>query len=480
METKHLIAFTLMALAIPPGVAICWMSQRARDLAFFGLVAGTVWVDHLDVNFFTHYWYRGTTRGLEITVLDVLAICLLLGVLLREGRRRIFWPASLGILLIYFLYGCFSLAISEPKIYGMFELFKIFRSIIVFLAAAMYVRGDRELSVLVFALGCAVCFEGLLSVKEHYLGGMYRVTGSLDHPNSLSVYICMACPLFVAAANSTLHRYLRYFCLFCIPVSMVIILFTVSRAGIPIFALVNLGTAVFCISWKFSFRKMGFAMVACIFLVIFVVQSWGRLTARFGQMTLADEYTGEQIESRGYYLRQAKVILDDHFFGVGLNNWSYWVSKVYGARVGYTYEDYDDMEFAPSKEVLPSYHYAAPAHSLGALTLGELGVPGLIIFAFVWLRWFQIGASFLIERANRATSRFGIGIFFSICGVFLQNLFEWVYRQTHITLAFHVLLGTLASLHYLKKRRKAAEIRERSEQPFDYESGFQTARLGGG
>jgi hypothetical protein len=107
-----------------------------------------------------------------------------------------------------------------------------------------------------------------------------------------------------------------------------------------------------------------------------------------------------------------------------------------------------------------------------------LGVPGLIIFALVWMRWFQMGASFLFVRTNRAVGRLGIGIFFSICGVFLQNLFEWVYRQTHITIAFHVLLGALASLYHLKQRRRAEAVRERgvASRPV---ARFEPANVGG-
>ena len=27
----------------------------------------------LDINFHSHYWYRGTTRGLEVSLVDILA-----------------------------------------------------------------------------------------------------------------------------------------------------------------------------------------------------------------------------------------------------------------------------------------------------------------------------------------------------------------------------------------------------------------------
>jgi hypothetical protein len=51
------------------------------------------------------------------------------------------------------------------------------------------------------------------------------------------------------------------------------------------------------------------------------------------------------MDSRGYYLRLMSVMARDNFWGVGLNNWSYWASKKYAAQVQ-PYEaenDYDDL-----------------------------------------------------------------------------------------------------------------------------------------
>jgi hypothetical protein len=50
----------------------------------------------------------------------------------------------------------------------------------------------------------------------------------------------------------------------------------------------------------------------------------------------------------------------------------------------------------------------------------------------------------------------GTGIFFGVCGIFLQGLTEWVYRQTPIFVTFHILVGVLASLYY--RRTRAATI----------------------
>src|SRR5262245_49049419 len=200
----------MIPMAMSIGVCLTCVSERARDAAFFLLTMGMVLNDRLDINFLSREWYRGTTRGFEFSFVDILAISLVISSILipRAGEKRCYWPASLGLMLLYFCYGIFSVAISEPKIFGLFELSKMVRGMIAFLAAALFVRSERELRIFILALGCAVVLQGLLAIKHRFLLGLERATGSLDHANSLSIYLCMTGPIFVAALNSNLPRYL--------------------------------------------------------------------------------------------------------------------------------------------------------------------------------------------------------------------------------------------------------------------------------
>jgi hypothetical protein len=470
MEAKDLIGGSFILAATLGGIIAASFSGRARDIAFFLMVALCAVTYKIDVNFQSHYWYRGSTRGFEVSMVDILAWSVLASSFLfpRGGGRRWFWPASLGFLLLYFLYACGNVAFSDPKIYGVFELSKILRGILFFLAAAFFIRSERELGILVFALCCAVCFEGAIAFRERVLQGIYRVPGTIDDANSFSMYLCTVSPVFVAAATSTLPKWLRWFSGAAIASATVCVVLTISRAGIPIFALVMLGTAIWCVSWRITFSKI--AAIALIALCVggLIYKSWDLLVYRYTSDSLESEYMDKgKFESRGYFLRLAKIISDDRFFGVGLNNWSYWVSKKYGVLLGTPYEDYDDLTYAPGKQLLPSFHYAAPAHNLAALTVGELGIPGLVLFSLLWLRWFQMGASFLWPRVPDAMHRLGVGILFGACGVFLQSITEWVFRQTHIFLTFHAMLGALASLYWIKRksRRRAFD-----EQPVQEEA----------
>jgi len=474
MEAKDLIALALLFVAIPMGIMVATFSHRARDVAFFLMVAGTVITDRVDVNFLSQYWYRGTSRGFEFSFVDLLAISIFAGSFLkpRPGESRCFWPASFGLMLVFFLYAAFSVIISEPKMYGAFELSKMVRGFFFFLAAAFYVRTQRELGMLVFALGCAVCFEGVWALKQKLIGGIDRVPGTLDHENSLSMYICLVAPLFVAAATSSLPKLLRVLSTVAIGAAALCSILTISRAGIPIFALVMLGATAICVSWRITPKKILATALVGLCVGGLTFKTWDTLKGRYAEASFKDEYLDDQQEGRGYYLRLAKVIADDKFFGVGLNNWSFWVSKKYGAMVGRPYDDYGDVHGnKPDDQTVGELVWAAPAHNLAALTVGELGVPGLILFGLLWLRWFQMGLRFLFKRAPEAMHRLGVGLFFCTSGIFLHSLTEWTFRQTHIFLTFNILIGTLASLCYAKRHAhqpavEPAIVRESTEYEF--------------
>ena len=209
-----------------------------------------------------------------------------------------------------------------------------------------------------------------------------------------------------------------------------------------------------------------------------VGKSWHTLEERFKESSIGKEYTTNTKEQgRGYYILLARTIASDRFLGVGLNNWSYLVSNQYGPALGWHFVPYIGTERWPSDKVPPGRDnldaaQAAPAHNLGALTVGELGIPGLLLFSLVWMRWFQMGASFLWKRISDPTHRMGAGFFFASCGIFLQSFTEWVYRQTPIYFSFHILLGALASLYYIKKHKLQTEVPEEAEDEDELEEDY--------
>lgn len=456
-------------------IFLATISRRLRELFFFLFVFLCIDINHLDVNFVSKEWYRGTTRGFEMSLLDVFSVGVFFACLIRpqEGRSRFYLPASLGLMLLYFIYCCFSVGISDPQLFGLFELSKILRGLIVFLAAAFFVRSERELRLLVLALACVACWQAFVVLKQRYLMGIHRVEGTIGNPNSLSMFLCMISPVFIAAINADFPKWLKLLCGAAILSAALCLLLTISRAGVATLVVVMALTTFACMSYKITFRKIVIAMAVVVIGGGMFAKAWNTLESRYSEASLKDEYEGKG-QNRGYYLVIAKVIAGDRLFGVGLNNWSYLVSNEYGPKLGWRFVPYIGTEKWPSDKVPPGRNIdaaqAAPAHNLGALTVGELGIPGLIIFTMLWLRWFQMGASFLWPRSGDPMLRLGVGIFFGTWGIFLQSITEWVYRLTPIFFTFHILMGTLASLYFMKRECKRAAA-EDSDEVAEFEEG---------
>lgn len=451
MQLKDLVALVLILFALPVCTAVLIYWRRARDFAFFALVFGAMITDRLDVNFVSREWYRGTTRGFEISFLDILSVSLLAAMWLRprKGETRLFWPASLGPLLVYLGYCALSVLFSDPKLFGMFELLKILRGIVLFVTVANFVRGEKQLRLFLWSFLLAVIYQGFIAVRMRYYYGVHRVYGTLEHPNSLSLYMCMAVPVLYAAAMARLPKWQRRWALAAVLLAMVSVILTISRTGVATLGLVLLGVVVACFSFKLTLRNLLITGGVMCALVFGVAYSWNTISQRFAGASLEEETE----RGRGEYLRLAKMIVADRFFGVGLGNWSYWVSNEYGPRDGSPFKPYVGTSEPPDMTNPPGLEtaQAPPAHNLAALTAGELGWPGLLLFAVVWMRWFQMGLGFLWRRKSDPMVRLGVGLFFAVCAAFFQSLTEWEYRQTPIMFMFHILLGVLAALHWRKK-----------------------------
>ena len=462
---KELVFFTGSALVVPLGVVAGSMSRLVRTALFFGVILGTTVTERLDINLISREWYRGTTRGFEVSFVDLLVWMLLGSALVsRLSRRRaIRWPAALMPLLAYFGYCLMSLGYCEPKLFGAFEVMKIGRSILVFLAVFLFVESRRELRLLLIALACTMGIEGFSALKERYMLGVHRVRGTLAHPNSLSMFCCMVAPILTAALMSTERVRVRILLTGGLLLAVGCVVLTISRTGFVTLGLVLFGTVAACTAGRLSLRHVAIGVVVLVASAGVAWKSWDTLKERFGESSLADEYFGEVTEGRGVYLRLAKNIVADHPLGIGLNNWSYAVSNTYGPAIGMHYVPYSGTEDSPDQEIPYASGLdaaqAAPAHNLMALTVGELGWPGAMLLMLIWIRSLMVGAAFLLRRSPDIVSRFGLGAFFGILAAILQSVTEWELRQTQILFLYNVVLGGLVAAAVIWRQEKHARSR---------------------
>lgn len=461
MKPAHALALALIPMVTLGASVFSMLSQRIRDALFLGMVFIAVFTERLDVHFFSMEWYRGSTRGIEISLVEMLAFAVLAGTVLSQRHdpakgSRWYWPASLGLLFAYFGYSCLSVLFSPLKLFGVFELTKIAGSILVFLAAAAYLRTRREWSLLIGGLAVVVAMEGAWAVKQRIFTHLDRAAGTLDHPNSLSMYFCLTAPLLAAFVHGGWSRPLRWLCGAAVGLATVGEVLAVSRAGIPVFFVAVVGASIACAAYRLTPRRAAAGAVLALAAGAIVASYWGHIKERYTEVSLDEEYFDPNVEGRGVYFRLAHAIAMEHPLGVGLNNWSWYVSSIYGPKLGFRFVDYNSLlsVYGPNDDVFADSYLAPPAHNLGALTLGELGYPGLLLFTVLWLRWMFLAGGFFRQPRSDPKRTMGVGILFSILGIFGQSLTEWVYRQSPILYTFYILLGGLAAVAYCRTRER--------------------------
>src|SRR2546422_1484606 len=136
MPQKDLIGLVLMTIGILGGIVVTCLSKRVRDVFFTSMIVLAPMTEDWDINFVSRDFYRGTTRGFEFSLVDILSISLLFSALLvpRRGQSRGFWPASFGLMVLVFFYACLNVGIADPRLFGYFELMKMLRGLAIFLA----------------------------------------------------------------------------------------------------------------------------------------------------------------------------------------------------------------------------------------------------------------------------------------------------------------------------------------------------------
>ncbi|MDH3464314.1 MAG: O-antigen ligase family protein [Gammaproteobacteria bacterium] len=460
MEAKELI-FTIGSLfCVPTGVLLARSHPRILGLVFFALVFGTTQTESLfglptDINFLSREWYRGTTRGIEVSYLDLLALILLFASLSTRRRERIPFvrPPSLGMLVAFFAWAAFNVLVtSDPKIFGLFELTKIARGILLFTAVAAYVRSPREVRLFVWTLVIVMFYETAVALQDRYIFGIHRISGTLPHPNSLSMYCLQILPILISVWFARdISPNLKKASLAASLAAAVSIILTISRTGIASLIFLMMVSLVLNIRFRFTIRNIGLAALLALAGTGMLVKSWDTVLTRFASFDFQQEYTTEQGDRGSYFRKGLPALNDNPVFGVGLNNWSYWISNRYAAKAGYESEPYPSAEFAPD-----AIGQEAPAHNLYLITAVELGWPGLLLLLALISRWLYISGKGLTSASETLIDRVRLGACLSLCGVLMQSVTEWEFRQSSLFFLGHIVMAVAAVIYYHTKRNPRA------------------------
>jgi hypothetical protein len=454
METKYILFLLAMAAGVPLGVAACLAWKPLSRLVAAVMVWATCEPDLVGINFVSREFYRANTRGFEISLADLCALVLLFMMWMRPREYRFRWRPPLTLAtLAYLVVGLLSWMQAGPPLpvpaeaaivpyplfevglYPLFELFKILRGFVVFLVIVNFVRDEASARAVLIGIAMTAGYMGVLALKSRYLDGVNRVKTTLGHPNSLATYMAMMGTFvyaFVLQRRKALPSLVFGFLTLLAGVAVIL---TISRGGLAAFALgVCINTLAF-LPRHFSAKNVALLALGAMAAAGVLFVSLDTLLNRFTK----EQSAAEDLAYRGLYNAEAKLMARDRTLGVGLGNFSAWSWHKYAAEV--------DPDLPPG----------TPAHNNWYLTLGELGRPGVVVLAILWIRFFAIALPLYVRkpRGPPLLPALAIAATTSILVDHLQSCLQLGYRQTPMYFLMNVLAGLAVAAWYAEREARA-------------------------
>ena len=432
---KYLL-FAVAALGVPPFAWVLSMNRRWLRWAFAGVVAALCLYNQTSINFFSNETYRGSARGMEVSLAHLMAFSLV-GALLFSRRFKRWLPDAGSKLFVLHLLLCLpSLTAAENVLFSFFEVWKMSLSLVFFAAVYNYLRATDDVRTVVRAIAAFVAVN-FASVVWSHVSGVWQPHGLFPHQNSMVVAMNLLGPLFFSGylmfgLKSPFGRLCAVACVFAAGAAAR----SYSRMGLAMMP-IGYGIAyLLCLARgrpkHWFVRSLPFALAGAAALAAMAP----RIMERFEEAPDASADTRVELALCAW-----EMIKDEPLRGVGLNNWGIKINAPWeyaeraGRDVSSRGEGYED----------------GIVETVYLLDAAECGVPALLAL-LAWFAWYWIRC-FVLTGRLRGSPLFFVpaGLCGGLASVYVQSCFEWVLRQP---LDLFCLLICFAVVSYLGTRKR--------------------------
>lgn len=416
MHVKFLALAFMLAVVVPFLAKKAAESQVLRRV-LVGFLAFDMF-NPMDMNLISEEHYRGDSRGIEITMVDLTLLALFFAQRLRKqpvlDARRM-W-LSRGLYLAAVLLSFTATPDVLKSTYGLWKLLRMYFAFDVLCTAFL----EMELvSAATYGLGAAVISQGLIAFQQKYMYGMVRVMGSQAHPNSLAMIVNLISPMAFALLLAGKGRWPLLAPI--VAVAGLCNIFSLSRGGMMMFLAAMSATFLLSLTRGVTKRKLAILAAGLVGIGAVLAKSADTIINRFLNAPKESE------EARHLFNEACKMMASEHVFGVGFNMYSWVLDKGgYADRLGIYEGDRSGI-----------------AHHIYWLTAAELGYFGVIayglVLASVWL------SSLRCVWLPGVRGDLAIGILAGITVTYIQGMAEWIMRQTNFQYVFWLLAALVVS-----------------------------------
>ena len=412
--------FLALMLALIPAMA-GWLRANQRHLPrvmmALGFMQFVIGLFHLTIAPISWASWPGFAKGFELSLVDAVAVALILSAPPGKRTAHIRWPV-----LLYASVVLFSATQTSVPIPTLFYVWQLARMALLITAVAVSCRDPRTPSALVLGLIAGLSLQALISLKDH-LGGVLQAAGSFGHQNLLGMLTH-----FVVFPSFALLLASRARWMWVGPLAgIAVAILTASRATIGLAAIgivLLLGLSMMRRPTK---RKTSVAIAGVIGLAIAAPLAAGTLGARFNEEPQQGGY-----DERAAFERAATAMLHDHPLGVGANHY-----VIVANTQGYS----DRAGVAP---VFGSR--SAHVHNAYLLSAAEMGYLGTITFTIMmlWPVVVALRSAWRFRRDPRGDMLLGLAVTLII--VALHCLYEWVFVTYNPQYMYGLTVGMIAGI----------------------------------
>ena len=430
---KYLIFLITIMGVLPLGYMLT-MNSKFMRYAFFAVCLPVMMFNQVSINFFSHEIYRGTSRGMEVSLVYLAAMAMLIGMLILHRTKPLFPDRGSKIYLVYFLLCIPSLINADNALYSWFELWKMIMMYIVFLTTYYYLYYYRDFNTVMVGFGivAAVTFG---SVVMQHVKGIHQANGLFPHQNSMGMYMNLIAPVFFAYYFNANKGWKRFLYVGFFLVASAACMRTYSRGSMVCLPFGCFITAMLSLRYQFHMRKIQ------ILLPIFLICIFGALLLLPNIIKRFENAPKESLMTRQYLAASAwNMMKDKPFAGVGLNNWGIKINPPYP----YCEYRYENRRIAKDfKEGIVETSYL--------LVGAECGFFALAAF-LSWLGYYYICACKLVKQLRRSNFFFiPAGVVGGLTAIYMQSTLEWVMKQQVNFIQMMILFATLSILYKYRR-----------------------------
>ena len=447
---KYAILLLLLAATLPASALLRrnpWVASKAWMLmGFLPFVlqilhlnmAAFSWTDWSIENVITYALtyntdWPGYVHAMEISVLDVLALALYLS--LPRAQHPLPFRISM---LLYFIAASLSAFQAPVPVASLFYIWQLARMFLIYAVVTRASSADTRVVIsLLQGMAAGLFLETGVAIWQRFGLGIVQTGGTFSHQNLLGIMSHFAVFPFFALLLAGRRLWLPA----AVTLTAILVdVLTVSRGALAMTALGIAAVYVISVLRRGTQRKVLILLAGVFALVAISPFAFRSLEDRFG--------VGQSFDPTYYYNdrlaleRAAAMILSDHPFGIGANNYVLVAIN----------EGYDRA----AGVVMAATNLLEEVHNVYWLVAAESGYVGLVTFLFFLLR--PLSVAFLCSRRTLGDQRsdllMGLGVALAI--VYIHSFWEWIFVDYQVQYMFAMTVGSVAGLAeqlgYFKRR----------------------------